>query len=168
MGGGQPLQLDCVILLSDSLRNRLLSVGQLTREGYEVMFAGDQCMVIKDGSIVTTVTRTSNNLYPLRAFNLPNANVAANLRGERANLLTDENGKISVDSFLWPFPGDKGEKIGTIMTDRRRLIPITTRTRDETPSRIIVKLKQMNKTAMRPKQFMWRMKSSRCVSTKTP
>ena len=60
-------------------------------------------------------------------------------------------GKISLDSFSWPFAGDKGEKVGTIMTDRRQLVPIATRTRDETPSRIIVKLKQLNKAVLGPK-----------------
>ncbi len=236
-GGGQ-LELDRVLLLPDSLRHRLVSVGQLTRTGYGVMFFDDRCVVVKDGITVLSIKRSGNNLYPIIANNLPAPSEATAMQGEQAMATTDENGdddeqcylassyyvgdnfaqrchvkfnhasvtkgsmlyiklakehgrrftdcppftcmdclfakvhclphprrsaeerarrdgggkigKVSLDSFAWPYPGDKGEKVGTIMTDRRQLVPIATRTRDETPGRIIVKLKQLNKSAMRP------------------
>ena len=239
--GRAALHLDRVLLLPESLRHRLASVGQLTRGGYGLMFIGDQCSVAKDGAIVLTAKRTANNLYPMHATNLPAAVKTTPPQGEHAMLAVDENGdtdeqcylasayyaganfaqrchvkfnhasvakgsalhtklateygrrftdcpafsctdclfskvhrlphprrsnsdrarhdgggpvgKVSLDSFSWPYAGDKGEKVGTIMTDRRQLIPIATRTRDETPARIIVRLKQLNKLAMHAKSL---------------
>jgi hypothetical protein len=227
------LELDRVLLLPSTLRHRLLSVGQLTRTGYSIIFDGDKCLVIKGGTVVTSTTRTANNLYPLLATNLPSSPLPTNSAAEQALLATDDHsteqaylastyytgsnfaqqchakfnhasvtkgtplykklaaeygsrfvdcpafactdclvskvhrlshprrteaerkvrdgggklGKISLDSFAWPHAGDHGEKVGTILTDRRLLVPIVTRTRDETPAKIITRLRQMNKLA---------------------
>ena len=235
---GGILSLNNAILLPTSLRNRLVSIGQLSRDGYNLMFAGSKGMVTKDGIVVAIAERTGNNLYPLRIVNLPDASPSQGLSGEHACLTTstgpsrdelcflassyyngsnfaknqhirfnhssvrkgtklyaklakefgplfttapefscsdclmtkvhrlphpqrskearDHNdggkavGRISIDSFSWPYRGDNGEKVGTIMTDRRQLVPIATRTRAETPGRIITKLKQLNKAASHP------------------
>ena len=238
VNGGTQLKLNRCLLLPPTLRQRLASVGQLTKDGYDLVFHNEHCLVLKEGEVVAKVKRTANNLYPLWATNLPAAPRAVVPRDptERAMMATenengdsteqaylastfyvDENfarrmhvkfnhasvakgtrlyakleavfgkrftkcprfscsdclttklhrlphprrsekeraerdgggkiGKVALDSFSWPFPGDKGEKVGTILTDRRLLIPIVTRTRDETPYQIIIRLKQLNKLA---------------------
>jgi hypothetical protein len=238
VAGGTEIKLNRVILLPDTLRNRLVSVGQLTRDGHQVMFADNRCLVTRDGNVIAVAKRTTNNLYPLHISNFA-AGPRRQPQSELANLTTDDEdfeecnlassyyagenfaqnlhikfnhmsvskgtagytklaaaygrkftecpkftcmdcmvtkvhrlphpqrskaaremrdgggkvGRLAMDAFAWPYAGDKGEKVGTIITDRRLLVPIATRTRSEIPGRVISLIKQMNKTAHRPAQL---------------
>jgi hypothetical protein len=257
--GSPALKLKNVALLdAEQLRQRLLSVGGLTGEGYVVVFAAKHCYVIDaDGEVVTVIER-KGNLYPLdlsklarrapeetgaAAVDLPplqaeivkralaivaresrknprpppasaampmesaclarvycdtaNFKLALHRRFGHVSLLGETSpiykecaklygskftdcppyhcsdcyitkahslphprnskekrqrlagdgphGRIFIDSFSWPFPGEKGERYGTIMYNERLLTGFAHRLKSDSPKMIISQLKKLLK-----------------------
>jgi len=73
--------------------------------------------------------------YITKAHKLPHPRGSLGSKLEKSG--DGPHGAIYIDSFAWPFPGERGERVGTIIYDQRTLIAFATRTREETPARII-------------------------------
>ena len=63
--GGAELQVKSAALIEgERLRQRLLSLGRMTADGYSFVFHDDDCVIFKQGKIITTIKRC-NYLYPI-------------------------------------------------------------------------------------------------------
>ena len=59
----EQLYLSNACIMEGQLRQRLASLGQMTKDGYAFMFIKEWCYIYRDSKFLTRIKRSANNLY---------------------------------------------------------------------------------------------------------
>lgn len=81
--------------------------------------------------------------YVAKAHRLPHPRHSLQEKQKRAG--DGPHGVIFIDCFSWPFPGERGERYGTVIYNQRFIVPLAHKLKSDAPTLIVEQLKRLLK-----------------------